>query len=358
MKRFTAMMLIGSLALAATVLAGGEEAPKPADSTVALDPSSLSKALDSPSKLVRYHAAATLASVQNTRRFENVEKVVPLLRDALSERAGKVAFVAVQDPQVAKLFHAALYSRGYLVDVATDEVVATNMAFTGLIKDVLFVDASMKQVLKVFLNDHRTSGQPLVLIADEGEARDARVALKDHVTGYILKPLTPDTIGGALDDVLKHVPDPPGKSLADSFNLLAAQALAGMDLRSGYPVAQATDALIGALELRDEVKLPSMACLGRLGALKAVPELMDVANSMDQSEAARLGAIDAIDQISRKNGAIGDDAKEMLEDLLQDELKSVRHAAAVALGANSPTDSALDRLIDDPGDIEGPAFGE
>lgn len=373
MKKLNLVVMFLGVAAAVPLAAWAEEAEtpaeqvvpllvgadRPADPAVALNASPLIDALDSPVKQVRYHAAAAVAKFGSRVQFRNADKVIPLLCQALSERGARVALVAAPDVQVVNLVRSSLAQKGYIVDAATDVVRAANLALSAPTKDVLIIDASMTATIKILLRDFRTASQPLILIAEEGQERDVKDALKGRLTGVLSKPVDEPTIAGALDTLLAAVPPPPAKTLAARFNLLAAEALASIDVRTtAYPIAEATPSLINALELPDDVRLPVMRCLGNIGAADAVVALTLVARSAGQTEPARLGAIDAIDRISRKAGAMDPKAKELLDQLLLDQSTAVRHAAAVALGANDPSDSALKRLLADPKDVPGAPFGE
>ena len=366
MKSFKVASILISLVALATVVSAGEDpqalqvgAIKPADPSVALDAGPLSAALDSPSKQVRYHAAAALAKVGSRVQFLGSEKVVPLLSEALSERGARIAFVAAKDVQVLNLLQDALRKRGYIVDTAQTPEAALNMAFSAPLKDILFVDSALRDALKVMLRDYRTSTQPMVLIAEEGEVADLKAVLKARAAGFIAKPADAAAIEATLTEVLKNVPEPPAKSLASQFNLLAANALAGIDVATTrLNLAEAVPSLIDALKLGDDVKLPCIACLGNIATPDAAPSLILIAGSTGETEAARLAAIAALDRISRKAGQMDPKAAELMDKLMLDPLVSVRHAAAVALGATNPVDSALKRLSGSPQDVPGPKFGE
>ena len=169
-------------------------------------------------------------------------------------------------------------------------------------------------------------------------------------------PADANSVEAALINVLKDLPAPPAKSLAAKFNLLAAEALANTSPKR-YPLADATPALINALKLPDSVKLPSMKALAGIGAAEATPALILLADNSAASAQARIAAIETIDAIARKTGALDAKAKERLDRLMLDSNIDIRRAAAIVLGANDPVDSALKRLIVNPKTIVDETVG-
>ena len=356
------------LLMSAVVFSGGAYAApaelnagavKPADPGVLLDAASLTQALDSPSKQVRYYAAAALAKLAGKVPFENADKVIPLLSQALSERGARVALIASEDVQTANILKQELARRGYIVDIATSETAAVNVALSAPLKDIILLDAAMNKAFKMLVRDYRTAGQAKVLIAPEGQVADLRAALGTRVAGFVSTPVDANAAVSVLDEVLKGLPAPAAKHLAAEFNLLASEALAAVCvMKSSLPLADATPALINALKLPDDVKLPCMAALTKVGAVEAVPALSLIARSGGGSPKARVTAIKTIDAISRKAGAMDPKAKALMDLLLLDSDLNVQNAAAIALGANDPVDSALKRLLDSPGVIVTKTVGK
>ena len=362
MRTKAMLILIGIAALAATAQAGEEVNPlsigatKPTAPAVALDAASISNALTSPSKQVRYHAAAALAKIGTKMPYQNCERVIPLLSQALSERGARVALVAARNVPLVNVLKEALKQKGYIVDIATTENAAINVGLSAPLKDVIIIEATMKTAFKVFSRDYRTAGRAKVLIAGEGNIPSLRDGLGDLVAGFISTPADANSVEAALIDVLKDLPAPPAKTLAAKFNLLAAQALANTCPKR-YPLASATPALINALKLPDSVKLPSMKALARIGAAEATPALILLAGDSAASARARIAAIETIDAIARKAGALDAKAKEQLDRLMLDANIDIGRAAAIVLGANDPVDSALKRLLANPKTIVDETVG-
>jgi len=329
------------------VLPVGDKDDRPREIVAHADP--LVAALYADNKQVRYNAAATLAGMAD-RTFDGVERIIPTLCDALGERGVRVALVADADGQVTNRLKGDLQADGYIVDTAHTVEGALNVAYAVPMKDVLIVDASSRKAIDTFLVDYRSRNVPIILLTTEENAEEAAAIYKEKVNGFLSKPVKRSELNSALLAAYRSVEEDTGKTLALSMNYMAAKALANVDVDTTVlPMHEAVPALVGALDLPDEVRLEAMQALTHIAPAggEAQHALALVAANTGNSLEARLAALEALTASAIKHGGTTASVKDLAEKLLLDKEPAVRSAAARLIGAAAQSTIPVKRLIAD-----------
>ncbi|NQT20234.1 MAG: response regulator [Planctomycetes bacterium] len=307
-------------------------------------------ALYSDNKFVSYHAAATLCSLSN-RTFAGMDRVIPTVCQALGERGARVALVADSDLQVINQLKADLKDDGYIVDTATSPMEALNVGYAVPMKDVLIVDASYSNAIGTFIVDFRSRNVPIILLTDGENVAEARAVYEGKVNGFVSKPVDAAELRSVMLKALRTLDEDTAQSVALSMNHLAAKALANVDVsKTALQMEGAVDALLGALDLPDHVRLEAMKALSNIAPASETAQagLALVAGDGGNSLEARLASLEALAAIAVKHGAITAGVEDLTEKLLLDKAPLVRSAAARVIGAATQTSSPVERLIGDP----------
>ena|GEM_PF-6394095 len=329
------------------VLPVGDPDDGPREIVAYADP--LVAALYADNKQVRYNAASTLAGMAD-RTFDGVERVIPTLCDALGERGARVALVADADGQVINKIKGDLEADGYIVDTAHSVEGTFNVAYAVPMKDVLIVDATFKKAIDTFLIDYRSRNVPIILLTSEENAEEAAAVYEEKVNGFVSKPVKRSELNTALLAAYRSVEEDTGKTLALSMNYMAAKALANVDVDTTIlPMDEAVPALVGALDLPDEVRLEAMQALSNIAPAtgEAQHGLALVAANTGNSVEARLAALEALTATGAKHGGTTASVKDLAEKLLVDKEPPVRSAAARLIGSAAQSISPVKRLISD-----------
>ena len=330
-------------------LAVGARKKRGIDEVVAhADP--LVAALDSDNKLVRYRAAAALLGLSD-RAFAGMDRVLPILCQALGERGVRVALVADSDIQVINQIKGDLKAEGYIVDTAQNVSDALNVGYAVPMKDILLVDASFRKVIDTFIVDYRSRNVPIILLTSGDNAAEAKAVYEDKVDGFVSKPIDAAELKGTMLKAFSVLEEDTGQSVSLSMNYHAAKALANVDVnKSVLPMESAVDALVGTLDLPDDVRLEAIEALSNIAPASesAQAGLAPVAADGGNSLEARLASLEALASIAITHGATTVGVQDLAEKLLVDTEPLVRTAAARVIGAGAQSTSSLVRLIADP----------
>lgn len=373
----------------------------------------LISALDHPEKLVRYQAAITLATLDPTagasldiaalqgvaaqlsesirkdserrsgelmlqlqgllngvaaRGFQNAEKVVPTLSEALGEWGVRVVLVIDPDYRMRNAARAALQSKGYLVVTAADGFEALNRLAEAPVKDAIIVAGDLSPSLKdqhgglldapqqtaqglvsMLAKDPRAAGSAIFIsLPDQpDQAAKLQAAFDGKLPangGFIGKPFDAVEMNDKIDAALKQGQGPSvNQSAAEDIALRAAIALQQPDaMRTGLDLASAAPALLATLDARaDALRIEALKALGRAAAgpgqaviKPSITRLTDVYGTQDaeleknpQLRAAFVYAIGKVDPTTEAAIAI-------LQKALAHADAGVRAAAAGAVGAS------------------------
>jgi len=282
---------------------------------------------------VRYHAAVALASLAE-RNFPGVEKVVPLLSQALGERGANVIMLADQNIQVLNQLRSSLTESGYIVDTAADPGAAVNIGFSMPMKDVMVIDAELASAIDTFLGDFRTRQIPVILLTTEANAERAKIYYEDKVTAILSKPVSEAQLEAVVNAAIAKTGRSGAKGTALSLNYLAAKALANVNVHNtALPMAEAVPALVGALELPDAVRLEALKALANIADPSAQNPLASAAADTANSLECRLAALEALKAIAIRHGGIYSNVAETAQKLLVDSEADIRTAASTLIGA-------------------------
>ena len=105
-------------------------------------------ALDHPDKLIRYHAATTLASLDPKLDFFGAEKVMPLLAEAVGEWGMKVVLVVEPDYRHRNGARRQLLEQGFLVISASDGFEAMQRLRETPVKDAVVIAGDLVPSLR------------------------------------------------------------------------------------------------------------------------------------------------------------------------------------------------------------------
>jgi len=305
------------------------------DLPIQADADSLVAALNSDAKLVRYHAAVALAGLAD-RSFPGIEKIVPLLSQALGERGANVIMVADSNIQVLNQLRSRLTESGYLVDTAADPASAVNIGFSVPMKDVMVIDAELTQAIDTFIGDFRTQQIPIILLTTEDNAERTKIHYEDKVTAILSKPASEAELEALLKASIAEADRSSAKSTALNLNYLAANALANVNVyNTALPMGEAVPALVGALELPDAVRLEALKALANIADPVAQNPLASAAADTANSLECRLSALEALKAIAVRRGGIYSNVTETAQKLLVDSEPDIRTAAATLIGASN-----------------------
>ncbi len=319
-------------------------------------------ALDHADKKVRYQAAITLAALDPQVSYFNSEKVVPLLAEAVGEWGMRVVVVVDQDFRQRNAARDALQRQGYLVYTAQSGFDLMQRLEEAPIKDAIIIAGDLLPALKdeyggpidvpeqraetlvaKLAADIRSENTPVFISLPENPELAAKIqtAFDGSVAGFMPKPFNAVAMKGAIelalaDAKLANV----NREDAEDISLRAASALAAVNpAHTQYPVGQAVDALVAALDARaDEIRIAALDALGVAarhpgtgpavtGRINAVTDVY-LAQDGNLSPAVRAAFVRAIGRLDPTTDA----AVDILRAALTHDDASVRSAAHAAVG--------------------------
>jgi len=321
---------------------------------IPMDAAALVEALGAPNQAVQYAAAMALARTSSYRRFRNMEKVVPLLRQALGERGAQVVLIAA-DMDTINLARQGLAPKGIVIREATEEAEVLSELTRIPGKDLLVLSLKFKAVLPKLRRDYRFAKLPVLVTGTKEEIGAARREFRDSAQGYLAGPLTSDMLALEISALLTKLSTPDSSGArAQARVARAAQAIAEAPLATAkLPFDQAIPALIEALKLpHDSIRLPAIQALVKLRARAAIRPLGLTAADRGASARARLASLDGIASIvAGREPGLSAEQRSLLVELLGDTDRAVQRRAANLLGGVHPVRNALERIIADPGDV-------
>lgn len=303
------------------------------------DAAALVRALGDPSKEVRYAAAEALTRIPVRQPFEGMDRVIPLLAQALGESGTKVVLVIANDLQVINHVGAMLKGLQFRAMSAGTGEKGIDEARDLPLKDLIVLDTRLadENVLTILDNlrhDYRTQNIPIILLVDEAEMDAARKTYGELAQGFLAKPVDEASLELRVREVLEESLSDELIALAARTSRMAAAALRDLDkARTVYSLEPAIPALLGALEVtRDEVRIPVVQVLGEIGAQEAGSYLVNVYRERKTSRDCRLECLRALGKLYVATDAPGEDVTALLDLALVSDDPEFREVAARALG--------------------------
>jgi HEAT repeat protein len=300
----------------------------------------LGEGLGAPDRDARYRASVEMVRLSPTGAIGEPEKVMQVLSAALKRAASKNALLVFNDLQERNRLRTALGKlemQGVECDAvpgAIDEILRLEPAV-----DVVFVtgnvpDAVFRTLFNKLKSDIRTAALPTYVMIDATQ-QAADVSKYEGLSGV----LSPDDIRAAkLGPIVQPILSRRTSALAQEQGdivLQAAEALRNVDPKTTkYPLGLLEPSLIGALRGYGEpVSMAVVADLKSFGSAKSLGPLSQVAADKDNSPELKARACYAIASVLKRTQAKPPaEVVEVLKASLKSDNKSVREAAAEALG--------------------------
>lgn len=274
-----------------------------ADADTAEAMTGIADGLSAPNKNVRY--AAALAAVKTKARGVDPARVVENLAQAVGEDATRNVVVIDDVAETREALCAQLEAKKWFCAWADSGASGVVRLRDFPVEDLVIVryDLGRGHISDVVANirrDERTKDVPVVVLAN---AKDMEAAKKDwdgKVQGFIAAPPVSDAYEPALKELVKTLD--PAREAATVTAAKAAAALADMDPKGTFPVANAKGAMIGSLKGDDRVRVPCIMALGKLADASAEGALIETFRDGTASETVRGEAAKALARISRASG--------------------------------------------------------
>ncbi len=268
---------------------------------------------DENSRLVRIAAAITLAEWNPTDGFDSGDMVVSILSEAVVSSGVRVVQKLMGDRSRANHFDDLLrelnmesYSplktieEGYatVLNSPPDAVlIDENVGLTNHPDSTAPINHFVIQLRK----NYRTSGVPVIVAVPETRLSAAKQMYESEERNVFVVSDGIDSLGLknlVLDRVFQDKDD--AKALATRMATEAAHALGHVASASHslIPVESSLESLVKVLRNRpDEVRIPCIVALGRIGAAEAAGELSVVYSNTQNAVAVRAAAMTAIGDV-------------------------------------------------------------
>jgi len=326
---------------------------------------SLVDALSYSDKRVRYAVAEALVKINPVNPFPNMEKVIPLMNEALGESGMRMALLIEPNSELRSALKMELNKLNIYIKetLSAEEGLKAAKAFptedliilnSKLANEVVFtLDILGKKYSETVYNslkdDIRTKGIPIILIDTKEEIEKVKNVYQESIEGYLITPLDRILLAEAVNKVLQRDDfQSDSKTRALKVCADAATALAEMDLgNSIFPYAQSVNALVGVLENRpDNIRMSALTALSRFANPLAILGLTRVIPNKENSLQVRVKATEALGNIFRvKPGSINPDAYEILKKALVEDEMEIKQMASIALGNAQLTTAQRKELI-------------
>lgn len=285
--------------------------------------------LGSSDKRMRYLSALTLAG-------SGSPQVVATLGEALSESAKRQVVVVADDPAERNAMIAAASSLKAVAIGAETGATGIIRAKESPVKDAVVVrstleDVKADRIIDVLSRDVRTAGVPVILVCNEDERERMASVLGDKVVAVVPAPANAALLKPAFDAAFEKATLNDERMEAEEFSRRAALALAALD---GAALAPAANALVGAIDRADPVRIPALVALGKLGDGAGEGPALALMKDSTASPEARIAAVYALRGILAKNAG-RPDTLHALESMARGSDAALRTAACGALGGSS-----------------------
>jgi len=289
---------------------------------------SMERALDSADKLVRYNAALALA-----KSGDCSEKVVSTLVAALKESAIRQVLVIDDKSASMNALLTDLNEAGYFAVGADSGALGLMRAKSLPVKDLVVVRTWLKDLtvdkIVYEMAEGNTSDVPIMILADADQLDSIKEIWEGKVAGFISSPVNANVflpaVEAAVGDVLN-----PERELALAMSVNVAGALNAMDANL---LTAHMDALVGALDKPDAVKVPVLGVISRIGDVSALGGVTAIFGDENASTEVRVAAANALGAIfENMDEAPEADVLDLLASAIGSDEVSLSTAAGAAIG--------------------------
>lgn len=302
----------------------------PIDAPAAENLNGASDLIGSTDKRMRYLSALTLAGSAPS------PQVVATLGEALSESAKRQVVVVADDAAERNAMVAAATSLKAVAVGAETGATGIIRAKESPVKDAVIVrstltDLKADKVIAVLKNDVRTASVPVILVCNESERERLTSVLGDRVIAVVPAPANAAVLKPAFEAAFEKSALNDERMEAEEFSRRAALALATLD---GASLAPAANALVGAVDRSDAVRIPALVALANLGDGAGEAPALALVRDASASAEARVAGVYALRGILAKNPG-RPDTLHALEKMARGDDATLRTAACGALGGAS-----------------------
>jgi HEAT repeat protein len=317
----------------------------PAETPVAAD--TLVELLGSSDKRARYEAAVRLVRLTKGENVPSLDRVVPILREAITEEGIRRIHVIDARSETIAAAKAAASQRGNAFTVDTNAldgmrnlIVDPNL-HVMVIGDTL-PDRRAEDVVGNMQRDSRMKLAKVIVVAKDPEAAKARFG---ESVGYAVAPLTGESLLQAIGTALEGAPADPRNARAEAYAKDASAALASLAAAKA-DVFGALGAVAGQLDRVDAVSIPAARTLGLAGNPAHLDALLGALSGKGSND-LRIASADAIGAILSRSEDCPPMVAHGLKSVLQSDADpSLRLAAALALGKAKISDQEKADLIE------------
>ena len=313
----------------------------------------LIQALSYPDRAVRFNAAFAVAGTKPRVQIAGVDRVVPVLAEALHQVGDATAALAVGDQDNRNRLKGALSQEGWVVVDGSNLEATLLKARQAPSTDAILLSADMAvptlaETVAMIRRDFNTRMVPVVILAGEGKAvaaqaiadGDTLVAVLDEgvAVGTLLEMITELSVAG---DQTSIGPEAATEYALRSLGYLHKMALSGSTV---IPFQTAHSALIAASgDSRENIRLGAADVLTLMEGVESQRSIATLAFDVSLSKEGRLAALRALADSGKYHGYLisDDQISQLVEMALRHEDLALRSVAAEALGAmNMPANEA------------------
>ncbi|HLD36676.1 MAG TPA: HEAT repeat domain-containing protein, partial [Planctomycetota bacterium] len=319
-------------------------------------------------KRVRYAAAEALVKINPPEAFPNMEKVIPVINEALGESGVRIVLVIEPDPEVRSALKTELAKLNCFVTEALTAEEGIKMAKRFPTEDLIILNNKLANEVVFTLNllvrgekysetvfnslkeDIRSKGIPLIITGSKDEIERAKGIYQEKVDNYLVTPAEGEILAEAInkvfqrDDILND-----SKTRALLVCADAARALAKLDTRNTiYAYRQTIEALLGVLEGRpDNVREMALEALRRFAEPASVEGLVKALANKENTLNIRQKIGEAIAAVFRNNpDSISQEIYDVLKKSFNEDEPEVKQIIAMALGNANLTPAQRQELFE------------
>jgi AmiR/NasT family two-component response regulator len=286
--------------------------------------------IGSTDKRMRYLSALTLAATAPTAQ------VVATLGEALSESAKRQIVVIAPDAAERNAMIAAAGEQHVIAIGADTGATGVIRAKESPVKDAVIIRSTVSDVkadviIDVLSRDVRSAGVPVILVCDEADRERFAAALGDKVTMIVPAPVNAAILKPAFEAAFEKAALNDERMEAEQFSRRAALALAALDPSL---LAPAANALVGATDRADAVRIPALVALSKLGDGAGEGPAFGLMKDTAASAEARVAAVYALRGILARNSG-RPETLNALDKMARGSDATLRTAACGALGGAS-----------------------
>jgi len=314
----------------------------------------LIEALVHSDKRVRYAAAEALLRINPPEPFPNMEKVIPVINEALGESGIRVVLVIEPDPEVRSGLKNELAKLNCFVTEALTAEEGIKMAKRFPTEDLIILNNKLanevvftvnllvrgekysETVFNSLKDDIRSRGIPLVMIGGKDDIEKAKSIYQEKVDNYLVTPAEGAVLADAINKVFQRE-DIQNDSKTKALQVCAdaAKGLAKLDTRNTiYPYRQTIESLLGVLEGRpDSIREMALESLRRFSDAAALDGLLKALTNKENPMPIRQKTGEAIAAIFRNNpDSISQEIYDVLKKSFKEDEPEIKLAVATALG--------------------------